>query len=76
MFGPVIQAGKKAFKAAGMASKLVVFHHNLPKATAPGQLKIRDDRKGLGTDEEKMVLTPQTSSTMILVRSVLGLAAA
>merc|ERR1719394_1666656 len=42
ILGPVIQAGKKAFKAAGMAGKLVVFHHNLPVAPAPGQLKNRD----------------------------------
>ena len=60
MLGPVIQAGKEAFKAAGMAGKLVVFHHNLPVAPAPGQLKNRDDRKCLGTDKEKTVLTPQT----------------
>merc|ERR1740124_1921430 len=60
MLGPVIQAGKEAFKAAGMAGKLVVFHHNLLVATAPGQLKNRDDRKCLGTDKEKTVLTPQT----------------
>merc|ERR1719357_900065 len=55
MLGPVIQAGKEAFKAAGMAGKLVVFHHNLPVAPAPGQLKNRDDRKCLGTDKEKTV---------------------
>merc|ERR1719309_620534 len=60
MLGPVIQAGKEAFKAAGMAGKLVVFHHNLPVATAPGKLKNRDDRKCLGTDREKTVLAPQT----------------
>merc|ERR1719340_93117 len=60
ILGPVIQAGKEAFKAAGMAGKLVVFHHNLPVFGAPGQLKNRDDRKCLGTDKEKTVLTPQT----------------
>jgi len=60
ILGPVIQAGKEAFKAAGMAGKLVVFHHNLPVAEAPGKLKNRDDRKCLGTDKEKTVLTPQT----------------
>jgi protein transport protein SEC24 len=43
-----------------MAGKLVVFHHNLPVAEAPGKLKNRDDRKCLGTDKEKTVLTPQT----------------
>merc|ERR1719340_374092 len=60
ILGPVIQAGKEAFKAAGMAGKLVVFHHNLPVFGAPGQLKNRDDRKCLGTDKEKQVLAPQT----------------
>jgi protein transport protein SEC24 len=60
ILGPVIQAGKEAFKAANMAGKLVVFHHNLPVAAAPGQLKNRDDRKCLGTDKEKTVLLPQT----------------
>eukprot|EP00092_Neocalanus_flemingeri_P059085 GFUD01070535.1.p1 GENE.GFUD01070535.1~~GFUD01070535.1.p1 ORF type:complete len:1158 (+),score=343.89 GFUD01070535.1:243-3716(+) len=60
VLGPVIQAGKEAFKAAGMAGKLVVFHHNLPVAGAPGQLKNRDDRKCLGTEKEKTVLSPQT----------------
>ena len=44
ILGPVIQAGKEAFKAANMSGKLVVFHHNLPVAQAPGQLKNRDDR--------------------------------
>ena len=43
-----------------MTGKLVVFHHNLPVAPAPGQLKNRDDRKSLGTDKEKTVLLPQT----------------
>ena len=43
-----------------MAGKLIVFHHNLPVAEAPGQLKNRDDRKCLGTDKEKQVLAPQT----------------
>lgn len=60
ILGPVIQAGKEAFKAAGCAGKLIVFHHNLPVADAPGKLKNRDDRKVLGTDKEKSVLTPQT----------------
>ena len=52
--------GKEAFKAANMTGKLIVFHHNLPVAPAPGQLKNRDDRKSLGTDKEKTVLLPQT----------------
>ena len=29
-------------------------------AEAPGKLKNRDDRKVLGTEKEKTVLTPQT----------------
>jgi len=60
ILGPVVQAGKEAFKAAGCCGKLVIFHHNLPVAEAPGKLKNRDDRKCLGTDREKSVLTPQT----------------
>ena len=48
------------FKAANCAGKLIVFHHNLPVAEAPGKLKNRDDRKVLGTEKEKTVLTPQT----------------
>ena len=59
ILGPVIQAGKEAFKAANCAGKLIVFHHNLPVAEAPGKLKNRDDRKVLGTEKEKTVLTPQ-----------------
>ena len=52
-----------------MAGKLVVFHHNLPVAEAPGKLKNRDDRKCLGTDKEKTVLTPQTKFYNDLCRS-------
>ena len=48
VLGPVVQAGKEAFKAAQCAGKLVIFHHNLPVAEAPGKLKNRDDRKVLG----------------------------
>merc|ERR1711874_518570 len=62
VLGPVIQAGKEAFKAANCAGKLIVFHHNLPVAEAPGKLKNRDDRKVLGTEKEKTVLTPQTKT--------------
>ena len=50
VLGPVIRAGKEAFKAAGCAGKLVIFHHNLPVAEAPGKLKNRDDRKILGKE--------------------------
>jgi len=60
ILGPVIQAGKEAFKAADCTGKLIIFHHNLPIAEAPGKLKSRDDRKVLGSDKEKAVLTPQS----------------
>jgi len=60
ILAPVVQAGKEAFRAAGCCGKLIIFHHNLPVAEAPGKLKNRDDRKCLGTDREKTVLTPQT----------------
>ena len=59
ILGPVIQAGKEAFKAANCSGKLVIFHHNLPVAEAPGKLKNRDDRKVLGSEKEKTVLMPQ-----------------
>lgn len=36
-----------------------MFHSSLPIAEAPGKLKNRDDRKLLGTEKEKTVLTPQ-----------------
>jgi protein transport protein SEC24 len=35
----------------------MVFHSSLPIANAPGKLKNRDDRKLLGTDKEKNVLS-------------------
>uniref|UniRef100_A0A0K2V6C3 Protein transport protein Sec24Clike [Apis florea] n=1 Tax=Lepeophtheirus salmonis TaxID=72036 RepID=A0A0K2V6C3_LEPSM len=60
MLGPVIQAGKEAFKAAKCSGKLVVFHHNLPICDAPGKLINRDDRKLLNTEKEKAVLSPQS----------------
>ena len=56
----ILQFFKYFFKAANCAGKLIVFHHNLPVAEAPGKLKNRDDRKVLGTEKEKTVLTPQT----------------
>ena len=36
------------YQAAECTGKLIVFHHNLPVAEAPGKLKNRDDRKVLG----------------------------
>ncbi|KAG7261074.1 hypothetical protein CRUP_037320 [Coryphaenoides rupestris] len=53
VFGPVIQAGLEALKAADCAGKLFVFHTSLPIAEAPGKLKNREDKKLIGTDKEK-----------------------
>ncbi|XP_052892317.1 protein transport protein Sec24D [Anopheles moucheti] len=58
---PALQAGVEALKASECVGKLYVFHSSLPNAEAPGKLKIRDDRKLLGTDKEKTVLTPQST---------------
>ena len=60
VLGPVVEAGVEALKAAKIAGKLFIFHTNLPGYLAPGQLKSRDaDKKLLGTEKEKQVLTPQ-----------------
>lgn len=59
ILGPVIQAGLDALKSSERTGKLYVFHSSLPIAEAPGKLKNRDDRKLLGTDKEKTILTPQ-----------------
>lgn len=58
ILGPAIQAGLEALKAAECTGKLFVFHTTLPTAEAPGKLKNRDDRKMLGTEKERIVLTP------------------
>lgn len=61
VFGPVIQAGLEALKAAECAGKLFIFHSTLPLAEAPGKLKNRDDKKLINTDKEKTLFQPQTS---------------
>ncbi|KAJ8250554.1 hypothetical protein COCON_G00224760 [Conger conger] len=61
VFGPVIQAGLEALKAADCAGKLFIFHSSLPIAEAPGKLKNREDKKLIGTDKEKSLFQPQTS---------------
>lgn len=48
LLGPVVEAGIEALQTAERAGKLFVFHSNLPTALAPGQLKMRDDKKLLG----------------------------
>lgn len=59
---PAIFAGLDALRASECVGKLLVFHSSLPTAEAPGKLKNRDDRKLLGTDKEKTVLSPQTQA--------------
>ncbi|XP_060625161.1 protein transport protein Sec24C isoform X1 [Anolis sagrei] len=61
VFGPVIQAGMEALKAAECAGKLFIFHTSLPIAEAPGKLKNRDDKKLINTDKEKTLFQPQTA---------------
>nr|XP_014086954.1 protein transport protein Sec24C [Bactrocera oleae] len=62
VFYPAIQAGLEALKASNCAGKLLVFNSTLPIAEGRGKLKNRDDRKLLGTEKEKTVLTPQCLS--------------
>ncbi|XP_054623135.1 protein transport protein Sec24C isoform X4 [Dunckerocampus dactyliophorus] len=68
VFGPVIQAGLEALKAADCAGKLFVFHTSLPIAEAPGKLKNRDDKKLIGTDKEKSLFQPQATSYNMLAK--------
>lgn len=60
VLAPVVEAGIEALKSAKCAGKLFIFHSNLPNAMAPGQLKSRDDKKLLGTEKEKTILSAQT----------------
>ncbi|XP_049614728.1 protein transport protein Sec24C isoform X2 [Syngnathus scovelli] len=59
VFGPVIQAGLEALKAADCSGKLFMFHTSLPIAEAPGKLKNREDKKLIGSDKEKSLFQPQ-----------------
>lgn len=58
---PAIQAGLEAIKASECSGKLLVFHSSLPVSDAPGRLQNREDRKLLGTEKEKTILTPQNT---------------
>ncbi|KAI6173840.1 Sec23/Sec24 trunk domain-containing protein [Aphelenchoides besseyi] len=60
ILGPAIAVGLDALKAANRNGKIFVFHTNLPTVEAPGRLKNREDRKLLGTDKEKTILTEGT----------------
>ncbi|KAF4084974.1 hypothetical protein AMELA_G00112270 [Ameiurus melas] len=68
VFGPVIQAGLEALKAADCVGKLFVFHTSLPIAEAPGKLKNREDKKLVGTDKEKTLFQAQGSFYANLVK--------
>lgn len=59
---PAIQAGLEAIKVSECAGKLLVFHSSLPIADAPGKLQNREDRKLLGTEKEKTILSPQNTT--------------
>lgn len=59
---PACQAGLEALKAADTSGQLLVFHTSLPSYNAPGKLINREDRKLLGTDKEKQILSPQTTA--------------
>ncbi|KAG7462609.1 hypothetical protein MATL_G00186610 [Megalops atlanticus] len=72
LFGPVIQAGLEALKAADCAGKLFIFHSSLPIAEAPGKLKNREDKKLVGTDKEKSLFQPQISFYGNLAKECVG----
>jgi protein transport protein SEC24 len=59
ILGAAVEAGVEALKSAKLCGKLFVFHTNMPNSLAPGQLKSRDDKKVLGTEKEKQLLSPQ-----------------
>jgi len=61
VFASAIKAGMSALKSSGRVGKLIVFHSSLPQADNQGKLKPREDRKVLGTDKEKAMLSPQSS---------------
>jgi len=61
VLGLAIRAGLESLKAVECAGKLLVFHSSLAMAEASGKLKMREDRKLLGIEKEKAVITPQTT---------------
>ncbi|KAK7071405.1 Protein transport protein Sec24C, partial [Halocaridina rubra] len=61
VMGCAIRAGMEALKASGRVGKMFVFHSSLPAGGGHGGLKMREDRKLLGTEKEKSILTPQTT---------------
>lgn len=59
---PAIQAGLEAIKASECSGKLLIFHSSLPTSNAPGRLQNREDRKLLGGEKEKTILSPQNNT--------------
>jgi len=74
VLGAAIQAGMEALKASERVGKVLVFHSSLPTSElTPGKLKNREgDRKLLGTDKEKAILTPQTTYYNNLAQDCVG----
>ncbi|CAF0839748.1 unnamed protein product [Adineta steineri] len=58
ILAPVIQAGIQALKGANCSGKIYVFSTTMPIAMAPGKLSNREDKKALGTEKEKTLLSP------------------
>ncbi|UJR33555.1 hypothetical protein I4U23_020996 [Adineta vaga] len=58
ILAPVIEAGIQALKGANCSGKIYIFSTTLPIAVAPGKLSNRDDKKALGTEKEKTLLSP------------------
>lgn len=72
VLGCAIQAGMSALKASGRTGKLFVFHSSLPQTEGPGKLKPREDRKLLGTEKEKSILSPQSTFYTTLGQDLVG----
>ena len=62
MFIPAVQAGCAALKAANRPGKVIMFHSTLPTASAPGQLKMREDRKLLNTEKVSSCIYDATAA--------------
>lgn len=59
VLGPVVEAVVEALKSSNLCGKMFIFHTGLPNSvTTVGHLKMRDDKKLLGTDKEKTILSP------------------
>ncbi|XP_041065090.1 protein transport protein Sec24C-like isoform X1 [Carcharodon carcharias] len=61
LFGPVVQAGLEALKAADCPGKLFIFHTSLPTTKAPGALRNRSDHGIINTNKEQILFQPQGS---------------